>query len=61
MLQAHAHARSAARETENAQWDGAISEHQQAASGFARAARDTGDYEVGDMGTRRLRIQTDGR
>ncbi|KAK6395462.1 hypothetical protein LTR95_019550 [Oleoguttula sp. CCFEE 5521] len=47
LTSAHTHARNAARSTKTSQWDEAAHEHGRAASDFARAAKDTGDHEVG--------------
>ena len=47
-MQAHAHARKAAEETQHANWAEAADEYQHAASDFSRAARDTTDSEVSE-------------
>lgn len=45
-IQAHAHARKAAEETQQIHWSEAAAEHQNAAADFARASRGTSDVEV---------------
>ena len=46
LTQAHFHARKAAEETKGLHWKDAASEHDQAAVGFSKAARRTGDAEA---------------
>ena len=45
-MQAHAHARKAAEETNLVHWTRAADEHHDAATNFAKAARATSDSEV---------------